>query len=355
MKNGERGIEGRAHSPGLRQCAPDRMKRGVPPLLEIRNLTVEFADDRGLVRAVDDVSLTVESGQVVGLVGESGCGKTVTALSIGRLLPCPPARYAAGSIRLGEHEMLSVPDRALSEIRGRSVAYVFQDPASAMHPALRIGGQVLEALRRHRPDQATRAEVVRLLRRVGIPAADSRWGEYPHQWSGGMLQRALLAMAIASQPELLVADEPTTALDPTIQAQIIELLAELRRELGMAILLITHNLALASGIADRLVVMYAGQVVEVGPTADLLTQPQHPYTSGLVRSVPRPGAVQSRLCSIAGQVPRLDALPQGCRFHPRCDRRHPACSVESPALLQLTPTQAVRCPYHSSAPAAVSS
>src|SRR5258707_7602003 len=253
-------------------------------LLEIKNLKLDFiAGDRSL-RAVDDVSLAIAPGETVCLVGESGCGKTVTALSIARLVPTPPANYVGGEILLNGRDTLKMSARELQQIRGGVVSYVFQDPGASLNPVFRVGNQIKESLRLHRPDVATDAEVIRLLKLVGIPAPESRIRNYPHEMSGGMQQRIMIAMALASQPKLLVADEPTTALDVTIQAQIIELLAELQQQLGMAILLITHNLGIVGDIADRVAVLYAGQVVESGPAVDLLRRPWHPYTQALIES-----------------------------------------------------------------------
>ena len=256
------------------------------PLLDIRNLRLEFvAGNTGLL-AVDDLSLTIDAGETVCLVGESGCGKSVTALSIARLVPAPPARYVGGEIRLNGRNVLGMNGDELREIRGGVVSYVFQEPGAALNPVLRVGQQIREALRLHQPHKATDAEVIRLLRLVRMPAPESRLRDYPFQMSGGMQQRVMIAMALASEPKLLVADEPTTALDVTIQAQILELLRDLKQQLGMSILLITHNLGIVGDMADRVAVMYAGQVVELAPAGDLLRQPLHPYTRALLASVP---------------------------------------------------------------------
>lgn len=295
--------------------------------------------------AVEDVSLTVGAGETVCLVGESGSGKTVTALSIARLVPSPPARYATGEILLEGSDVLKMSGRELRRVRGRLVSFVFQDPGSSLNPVYRIGTQVLEVLRLHRPEVADRAEVARLLKRVGIPAAESRANDYPHQLSGGMQQRVMIAMALASQPKLLVADEPTTALDVTIQAQILDLFEELKRTLGMSMLFITHNLPIVTEIADRVVVMYAGQVVESGEASSVLGSPRHPYTRALLRSVPVLGGEATRLISIAGGVPQLGKMPTGCRFHPRCEQALPSCAADRPGLLELGDRGQVRCPY----------
>src|SRR5712691_7174065 len=251
------------------------------PLLAIKNLTLEFGAGPEAVRAVDDVSLAIATGETVCLVGESGCGKSVTALSIARLVPSPPARYPGGEIILKGEDVLRMSNAQLRQIRGGVVSYVFQEPAASLNPVFRVGNQIKESLRLHWPEAATDDEVIRLLKLVGIPAPESRKRDYPHQLSGGMQQRVMIAMALASRPKLLVADEPTTALDVTIQAQIIDLLLDLKQRLGMSMLLITHNLGIVGDIADRLAVMYAGQIVELAPAADLLTRPLHPYTQAL--------------------------------------------------------------------------
>jgi oligopeptide/dipeptide ABC transporter ATP-binding protein len=315
------------------------------PLLEIKHLTLEFGSGANSARPVDDVSLTVEPGQTVCLVGESGSGKSLTALSIARLAPVPPARYVSGEIWLGGKDVLRVGNRELRQLRGGMVSYVFQEPSASLNPVFRIGSQIQEALRLHRTAAATEAEVVRLLRLVGIPAAESRFRDYPHQMSGGMQQRVMIAMAIASQPRLLVADEPTTALDVTIQAQIIDLLRELRQHLRMSILLITHNLGIVGDIADRVFVMYAGQIVESGPAAELLRHPLHPYTQALLLAVPGLAHNTRRLTAIPGSVPWAGSLPAGCRFHPRCRKAQSDCSRHGPQLREVAPGRTVRCHY----------
>ncbi len=311
------------------------------PLLEIQDLQIDF----GATRAVDGVSLTLDQGQCLCLVGESGCGKSVTALSIARLLATPPARYAGGEIRLQGRNVLAMSAAELRGVRGGVVSYVFQEPGASLNPVLRIGAQIRESLQLHQPNQATDAEVVRLLQLVGIPAPVSRARDYPHQLSGGMQQRVMIAMALASRPQLLVADEPTTALDVTIQAQIIELLRDLQRQLGMAILLITHNLGLVGDLADRVSVMYAGQIVEEAPAAELLRRPLHPYTRALMGSVPEIGREQNRLQAIPGSVPSPGHWPPGCRFEPRCPTAHPECTDLRPPLALAGSDRWVRCPY----------
>lgn len=311
------------------------------PLLEIAGLQLDF----GSVRVVDGLSLTLEAGQILGLVGESGSGKSVSARAIARLLPSPPARYAKGTIRLADKEVLRMPEKDLRQIRGGLVGFVFQDPGASLNPVLRVGTQIKEVLHCHRPEVARDAEALRWLRMVGIPAPEQRLRSYPHELSGGMQQRVMLAIALAAQPRLLVADEPTTALDVTIQAQIIELLADLRRNLGMAILVISHNLGLVGGLADEVAVMYAGQIVEQAPAHELLQRPLHPYTHALIESVPALGAGQARLTAIPGSVPVAGAFPSGCRFHPRCPVAKPACAQVVPPLEEAAAGRRVRCPF----------
>lgn len=310
------------------------------PLLEIQDLRVDF----GTRRVVDGVSLSIDEGQTLCLVGESGCGKSVTALSIAHLLPTPPARYAGGRILLQGRDVLAMSPAELRSIRGGVVSYIFQEPGASLNPVMRIGAQVLESLRLHVPARAHEAEVIRLLRLVGIPAPERRVRDYPHQLSGGMQQRVMIAMALATEPKLLVADEPTTALDVTIQAQIIELLRDLQQQMGMAILLITHNLGLVADIAQRIAVMYAGQIVEEAPALRLLSQPLHPYTRALIRSVPEIGRGLDRLPAIPGNVPAPGQWPGGCRFAPRCSSALATCSTNLPNLAQGTAGHLVRCP-----------
>ena len=314
-------------------------------LLEIKNLKLEFGAGADALRAVDDVSITINAGETVCLVGESGCGKSVTALSIARLVPMPPARYPGGQILLNGRDVLQMNKTELRAIRGGVVSYIFQEPSASLNPVFRIGNQIKESLKLHRPQVATDDEVIRLLKLVGIPAPESRIKDYPHQMSGGMQQRVMIAMALASEPKLLIADEPTTALDVTIQAQILELLKELKARLGMSILLITHNLGIVGDIADRVAVMYAGQIVELAPALELLRRPLHPYTQALMNSVPKLGREQQRLEAIPGNVPNLGHFPSGCRFHPRCPKAQSDCSQKAPELVEVEPGRFVRCPY----------
>ena len=314
-------------------------------LLEIKDLRLDFGTGPGAVRAVDGVSLALAAGETLALVGESGCGKSVTAQSIARLVPCPPARYAGGEIWLNGADVLKMGARELRDIRGGVVSYIFQDPGAALNPVFRVGAQIKEALKLHRPAHATEAEVVRLLKLVGIPAPESRARNYPFEMSGGMQQRVMIAMALASEPRLLVADEPTTALDVTIQAQILDLLRDLKQRVGMAILLITHNLGIVGDLADRVAVMYAGQIVELAPARELLQRPLHPYTKALMHSVPKLRGELARLPAIPGQVPRPGNFPPGCRFGPRCPVARPECAQTAPELLEVEPGRWVRCPY----------
>jgi len=314
-------------------------------LLEIKNLQLDFGTGRDAARAVDGLSLTIAPGETLGLVGESGCGKSVTAQSIARLVPTPPARYAGGEILLNGCDVLKMTPRELRDIRGGVVSYIFQEPGAALNPVFRVGAQIKESLKLHRPSKATDEEVIRLLKLVGIPAPEARIKNYPFELSGGMQQRVMIAMALASEPKLLVADEPTTALDVTIQAQILDLLRDLKQRLGMAILLITHNLGIVGDIADRVAVMYAGQVVELAPAHALLRRPLHPYTRALMNSVPKLRGNVERLPAIPGNVPRIGNFPSGCRFAPRCPVAKPECSAAAPELIEVEPRRWVRCPY----------
>ena len=314
-------------------------------LLEIKNLKMDFGQGAAAVRAIDDVSLAIGAGETVCLVGESGCGKSVTAQSIARLVPAPPANYVGGEILLNGRDTLKMSPRELCGIRGGVVGYVFQEPGAALNPVFRVGNQIKESLKLHRPEKANNAEVIRLLKLVGIPAPESRIKNYPFELSGGMQQRVMIAMALASEPKLLVADEPTTALDVTIQAQILDLLSELKQRLGMAILLITHNLGIVGDMADRVAVMYAGQIVELSPVRELLRRPLHPYTRALMNSVPKLRGDAARLSAIPGNVPRLGDFPPGCRFAPRCPMARPECSEKIPELLEVEPGRWMRCPF----------
>jgi oligopeptide/dipeptide ABC transporter ATP-binding protein len=308
------------------------------PLLRVRDLKTYFVTDRGAgtARAVDGVSFDLHPGETLGIVGESGCGKTVTSLSILRLIPEPPGHIRPGSyIEFEGRNLLTLAPKELRAIRGNRIAMIFQEPMTSLNPVLTIGDQVAEAaivhLRLSR--RAARARAIEMLRQVGIPDPGSRVDDYPHQLSGGMRQRVMIAMALICHPQILIADEPTTALDVTIQAQILELLTRLQQQLSMAVLLITHDLGVVAGSADRVVVMYAGQVVETAPTPELFARPRHPYTEGLMASIPRLDRPRERLHSIPGSVPAATAWPAGCRFHPRCPFAWEKCRTEEPPLL----------------------
>jgi len=312
-------------------------------ILEVKNLVTAFHTDEGSLRAVDDVSFEVPSGKTVGVVGESGCGKSVTSLSVMGLLPIPPGRVEGGEIVFEGRDLLKLPESELRKLRGRRMSMIFQEPMSSLNPVYRVGEQIAEAVRLHEPEgrgrtrAAARARAIEMLKLVGIPAPEERVDDYPHQLSGGMRQRVMIAMALACDPALLIADEPTTALDVTIQAQILDLLARLQRELGMSIVLITHDLGVVAEFADEIVVMYAGKVVERADTAALFADPKHPYTRGLLASLPSAtpalGAIERRrLPTIRGVVPDLRALPEGCRFRDRCDVAEPRCAEAEPTL-----------------------
>jgi peptide/nickel transport system ATP-binding protein/oligopeptide transport system ATP-binding protein len=312
-------------------------------LLEIRDLCVEFDLGSRSDRILDGISLSLDRGEALCLVGESGSGKSVLAQSVAKLLPAATARYARGSIRLGDIEVLQAGNKVLRSLRGGVVSYVFQEPGVSLHPTRTIEAQIIESLRIHQPGRATPAEVVRLLESVGIAAPALRARSYPHQLSGGMQQRVMIAMALASQPQVLIADEPTTALDVTVQAEILELLSALRRSSNLAVLLITHNLGIVAGFADRVAVMYAGQIVEALP-ASQLSSPRHPYTRALLASLPRLGA-HERLRGIPGAAADPADPPGGCRFHPRCPLMRRSCVEAVPELAPVDERAAVRCPW----------
>ena len=314
-------------------------------LIEVEDLQVHFGSPKAPVRAVDGASFSVAEGETVALVGESGCGKSVTCLSLARLVPTPPARYPGGRVLYRGSNVLEMSEKELRQLRGNEISYVFQEPTSSMNPVFRIGSQIAEAIKMHRPGMLIEQEVQRLLELVGIPDPRSRMRAYPHELSGGMLQRVMMAMALACQPRLLVADEPTTALDVTIQAQILELLVDLQRELGMAVLLITHNLGLVADVAHRVNVMYAGRIVESGAVEDVLSSPKHPYTQALLGAVPRLEGGQERLDGIEGSVPNPSQLPEGCTFHPRCSRRGEPCHQVEPHMEVVQGEHRVRCHF----------
>ena len=315
-------------------------------LLSVQNLTATFSTEQGAARAVAGVSFDLRAGETLGLVGESGCGKTVTALSILRLLPEPPARIAEESkIVFDGTDLLRLPSRELRHIRGARIAMIFQEPSTSLNPVLKIGVQIAETLRAHRDvsRQRARDHAVELLELVGIPDAGERYDAYPHELSGGMQQRVMIAIAISCNPEVLIADEPTTALDVTVQAEILELLAGLKRRFGMAMLLITHDLGIVAGMADRIAVMYGGQIVEQAPLDRLFANPAHPYTQALLRAVPQVDRPVKRLAAVPGAVPPATAWPSGCRFHPRCPSAWEQCKGHNPGLLDAGPDQSARC------------
>jgi oligopeptide/dipeptide ABC transporter ATP-binding protein len=320
-----------------------------PALLRVRNLKTYFVTEhgKGTARAVDDVSFDLYSGETLGIVGESGCGKTVTSLSILRLVPEPPGHVLPGSmIEFEGRNLLALPAPELRAVRGNQIAMIFQEPMTSLNPVFTVGDQIAEAaiIHQHLSRSAAGARAIEMLRLVGIPDPDERVDHYPHQLSGGMRQRVMIAMALVCHPKVLIADEPTTALDVTIQAQILELLDRLQHELGMAVLLITHDLGVVAGHADRVVVMYAGRVVETAPTDALFERPTHPYTEGLLAAVPRIDAPRARLHAIPGQVPAATAWPPGCRFHPRCPYAWDKCVAEEPPLLETAvPGHTARC------------
>lgn len=344
-------------------------RRMAEALLEIRDLVTEFGTEHGVVRAVDGVSFELSRQQTLGVVGESGCGKSVTALSVMRLIASPPGRIASGSIRYAGKELLSLGDREMRAIRGNRIAMIFQEPMTSLNPVFTVGDQVAEAVRLHQGKSKSEALAVaaEMFTKVGIPSPEERLDAYPHQLSGGMRQRVMIAMALACKPDVLIADEPTTALDVTIQAQILDLLRSLQSELGMSVMLITHDLGVVAETCDEVVVMYAGRVVERAKTAELFAQPRHHYTAGLLRSVPRvpglgevapgevperkPGDSRPRLPEIKGMVPRLWSLPVGCKFSTRCPAVQERCRAEEPKLVQLGASQ-VRCHFPLEASAA---
>jgi oligopeptide/dipeptide ABC transporter ATP-binding protein len=307
------------------------------PILQVRDLKTYFDTDRGLFKAVDGISFDVGAGKTVGLVGESGCGKSVTSLSIMGLIPMPPGRIDEGEIIFEGRDVLKLPSHERRQLRGGRMSMIFQEPMTSLNPVHTIGQQIIECVRAHTSmsHDAARRRAVEMLELVRIPSAASRVDDYPHQLSGGMRQRVMIAMALSCDPHLLIADEPTTALDVTIQAQILDLLRDLQSRLGMAVLIITHDLGVIAEIADEVVVMYAGKIVEMGPVRSLFGDPQHPYTIGLLGSIPRLDADRERLSTIEGTVPSPANQPNGCRFSPRCPFADRRCRDEPPPLVQL--------------------
>jgi oligopeptide/dipeptide ABC transporter ATP-binding protein len=333
----------------------------VPALLEVENVSVDFATAQGVVRAVRDVSFAIASGEVLGLVGESGSGKSVSSLAILRLLPAQ-ARVS-GRIEFRGQDLLALPEAAMREIRGAGISMIFQEPMTALNPVMRIGDQVAEAVLAHpgaadrtheqqsngKPPRISKSEAwrhaIEALRTVAIPEPERRARDYPHQLSGGQRQRVMIAMAIVNRPQLLIADEPTTALDVTIQAQVLDLLNELRQRCALSMLFVSHDLAVVSQVSHRIAVMYAGCLVELGTSEQVFRQAAHPYTRGLLRSVPTLRSDRNQpLCTIEGAVPAITALPPGCAFEPRCEWRVPSCSLALPSLVEVAPGHFARCP-----------
>jgi peptide/nickel transport system ATP-binding protein len=316
------------------------------PLLEVKDLRTYFHLDEGVVRAVDGVSFSIDKRETFGLAGESGCGKSVTAYSILKLLPMPPARIESGNILFSGKDMTSLSPEELRQVRGSKIAMIFQEPMTSLNPVMKIGDQIMEPLFVHDSSmnrKSARDRARELLDKVGIPFPDRRLDNYPFELSGGMKQRAVIAMALACGPDLLIADEPTTALDVTIQAQIIDLLQDLQDEFHMSILLITHNLGIMAQVSHRISIMYAGKIIEFGPKAAVITHPMHPYTQGLLQAVPDITRETRRLHSIQGSVPSFLDLPKGCKFAPRCPHRMKVCDEREPPMIETGPGNANAC------------
>jgi peptide/nickel transport system ATP-binding protein/oligopeptide transport system ATP-binding protein len=316
-------------------------------LLALRDVKTYFFTDEGVARAVDGVSYEVKRGETLGVVGESGCGKSVSALSVMRLIPDPPGRITQGSILFEGKDLVTLPEEEMRKIRGNRIGMIFQEPMTSLNPVFTVGDQIVEAVVLHRgvsSDEA-RGHAIEMLRRVGIPSPESRVDDYPHQMSGGMRQRVMIAMALSCDPRLLIADEPTTALDVTIQAQILELMRKLQDELGMSMLLITHDLGVVAQNAHHVAVMYAGKVVEYSDTREVFGNPRHPYTVGLFRSIPKLGVKVARLDTIPGVVPSALEFPAGCRFHNRCPFAEDRCRTDEPALREIAPGHTVACHF----------
>src|SRR5687767_15882287 len=317
-------------------------------ILEVKDLTVQFPTRRGTLTAVDSVSFSIAPGEVLGVVGESGAGKSMTGLAVIGLLE-PPGRISAGEVRLEGRRIHNLRHEEMRRIRGRRIGVIFQDPLTSLNPLYTIGQQLEETIPTHPPlsKSQAREHALSLLREVGIPAPEARYANYPHHFSGGMRQRVVIALALAAEPRLLIADEPTTALDVSIQAQIIALLKRLAGERGAAVMLITHDMGVIAETAHRVAVMYAGRLVEIGPVRDVIHSPQHPYTAGLMGSIPKIGFTDKNLVQIEGAMPRLNAIPPGCAFNPRCPKRFERCVVERPDLLNAGTSRAA-CWLHAS-------
>ncbi len=306
------------------------------PLLQVRDLIVEFPTRRALLRAVDEISFDIEAGEVLGMVGESGAGKSLTGAAIIGLLE-PPGRIAGGSITFDGQRIDQFDHDQMRKLRGKRIAMIFQDPLTSLNPLYRVGEQLVETIQTHLPLSASKArtKAIELLDEVGIPAPETRIDGYPHQFSGGMRQRVVIALALAAEPDLIIADEPTTALDVSVQAQIIALLKKLCHERGTAVLLITHDMGVIAETADRVAVLYAGQIAEIGTTRNLIKSPMHPYTSGLMSSIPSMESIEDRLIQIPGSMPRLNAIPDGCSFHPRCTKAFSPCTTSRAPLIDV--------------------
>ena len=315
------------------------------PLLEVRSLSTHFFTEEGVVRAVENVSFEIHPGEILSIVGESGCGKSVTGLSILKLIPSPPGQIVRGEILFDGRNLLRLEEKEMEKVRGNDISMIFQEPMTSLNPVFTIGNQIIEAILLHQglDKIGARRRAIEMLDRVKIPSPETRIDAYPHQLSGGMRQRAMIAMALSCQPKLLIADEPTTALDVTIQAQVLRLLKEIQREMGMAVMLITHDLGVVAEIADRVAVMYAGRLVEVGSIEAIFGQMRHPYTKGLLDSIPQLKERKNRLDAIPGQVPNPVNLPIGCKFHPRCYLRVEECKREEPPLLKVNGDHFSRC------------
>jgi len=315
-------------------------------ILEVKDLQTYFRTDAGVVKAVDGVSFRLDKGETLGLVGESGSGKSVTNMSIMRLIPTPPGKIVGGEILLDGEDILKMDEKSLSTIRGNRISMIFQDPMTALNPYLKISTQLIETIRLHQglDKKEARNKAIEMLKLVGIPAAERRIDAYPHQFSGGMRQRVMIAIALSCNPEVLIADEPTTALDVTIQAQILDLIKDLSVKLNTAVIMITHDLGVVAGMCDNVCVMYAGRIVERAPVDDLFDAPKHPYTNGLIQSIPRLDEQSSeRLYSIDGQPPNVIDLPECCPFHPRCEKAMDICSTKYPPVVELEGKRTVAC------------
>ena len=315
------------------------------PLLEIRSLSTHFFTEDGVVRAVENVSFEINFGEILSLVGESGCGKSVTGLSILRLIPSPPGKIVSGEILFDGINLLQLKEKEMEKIRGNDISMIFQEPMTSLNPVFTIGDQIMEAILFHQGlgKAEARRRAIDMLDRVKIPSPEIRIDAYPHQLSGGMRQRAMIAMALSCQPKLLIADEPTTALDVTIQAQVLNLLREIQREMGTSVMLITHDLGVVAEVADRVAVMYAGRIMEYGPIDAIFSQLRHPYTKGLLESIPQLREKKKRLDAVPGQVPDPMNLPMGCKFHPRCYLMIDECKKAEPPLFRVNGDHSSRC------------